>query len=505
MKELRPKQKQAIDMIRHSLAKGNKRIMVKAPTGFGKTVIAASIIDMALRKGSRVIFCVNAISLVDQTAQKFFDEGISDIGVIQGSHELTNYAKPVQVCSIQTLARRKIPDAELVIVDEAHNWFKFYAKWMNDWNAVPFIGLSATPYTKGLGKYYDDLIIPATTAELIDDGLLSRFRVYGPSSPDLSKVRTLAGDYHEGDLAGAMDKATLIADIVSTWKRLGENRPTLCYGVNRAHAKHIQQQFEESGIPCGYIDSFTELDERREISDKFHRGEIKIICNVGVLTTGIDWDVRCIILARPTKSDILFQQIIGRGLRTAEGKDDCIVLDHSDTHQRLGFVTDIDGKYLSLCDGSPKEKSAAPDKPELLPKPCPKCHFMKPPKTAICPACGFKPEKQSGIKNADGELVEIGAKEANNKYTTEQKLRFLGELKFYAMSKGYSLGWASHAYKDKFGVWPKSANTVPPIGTTELTAGFIKHRNIKQSFRAKPKQSNKEVARKALNHIKGML
>lgn len=317
MKALRPIQAQAIQALRQSLGQGNKRVIVKAPTGAGKTVIAAHIVQGALDKGKRVIFCVNAISLVDQTVERFFADGIKAIGVVQGIHEMTDYKQPVQVCSVQTLQRRMIPHADLVIIDEAHNWFKFYGKWMDDWSAVPFVGLSATPYTKGLGKYYQDMIVAATTQELIDLGWLSPFKVFAPSHPDLKGVRTTAGDYNESDLEKAMDKKPLVADIVETWMKLGQNRPTLCYGVTRVHAKHIQQEFERAGVPCGYIDSYTELDERRQIAKQFADGELKVICNVGVLTTGIDWDVRCIILARPTKSDMLFQQIVGRSLRTA--------------------------------------------------------------------------------------------------------------------------------------------------------------------------------------------
>jgi superfamily II DNA or RNA helicase len=316
MKTLRPRQEAAIAMLRESLGKGNKRIILKLPTGAGKTVIASNIIKMALAKNKRVIFCVNAISLVDQTAQRFYEDGITDIGVIQGGHELTNFRMPVQIASIQTLSRREhMPDADLVIIDEVHNFYKHYAKWMDQWNNVPFIGLSATPYTKGLGKYFEDLITPCTTSDLIDEGWLSKFKVYAPSHPDLKGVRTVAGDYHEGDLAKVMDKAPLIADVVSTWRKLGENRPTLCYAVDRAHAKHLQDCFLGSNIACGYIDAYTDILERREIAKDFKLGRLKVICNVGVLTTGIDWDVRCIILARPTKSDILFQQIVGRSLR----------------------------------------------------------------------------------------------------------------------------------------------------------------------------------------------
>jgi DNA repair protein RadD len=486
MKTLRPRQEAAIAMLRESLGKGNKRIILKLPTGAGKTVIASNIIKMALAKNKRVIFCVNAISLVDQTAQRFYEDGITDIGVIQGGHELTNFRMPVQIASIQTLSRREhMPDADLVIIDEVHNFFKHYAKWMDQWNAVPFIGLSATPYTKGLGKYFEDLITPCTTSDLIDEGWLSKFKVYAPSHPDLKGVRTVAGDYHEGDLAKVMDKAPLIADVVSTWRKLGENRPTLCYAVDRAHAKHLQDCFLGSNIPCGYIDAYTDILERREIAKDFKLGRLKVICNVGVLTTGIDWDVRCIILARPTKSDILFQQVVGRGLRTAEGKDHLIILDHSDTHLRLGFVTDIDEKYDCLDDGKPKEKSKAKEKEEPLPKECPKCHFLKPAKVFLCPSCGFKPEKQTDIVNEKGELAELTGKTANKKYTPEQKKQFYGELIWYGRYKGYKPGWAANQYRAKFGVWPNAHKDARISQPTDLSLGFIKHINIKNAHRAR--------------------
>ncbi len=324
MKALRPHQTLALSMLRSSLAGGRRRPMLQAPTGFGKTLLSAAITDGARRKGKRVLFVVPALSLINQTVEAFAAEGILEVGVIQGNHELTDWSMPVQVASVQTLERRRMPECDIAIVDEAHRWFKFYERWFAE-AQYPIIGLSATPWAKGLGKHYDDLLIAATTQELIDAGYLSRFKVYAPSHPDLSDVRTVAGDYHEGDLGKAMDKIPLVADIVSTWKRLGENRSTLCFAVNRAHARNLQAQFEGAGIPTAYVDAYTTVEEREAIAEQFHEGEVRIICNVGTLTTGIDYDVRCIILARPTKSEMLYTQIIGRGLRTAEGKDDCLL------------------------------------------------------------------------------------------------------------------------------------------------------------------------------------
>lgn len=482
---LREHQTQAMALLRQSLGAGHKRPIVQAPTGFGKTIMAAAIVEGARAKGNRVMFCVPSLSLIDQTVQAFWREGIRDVGVIQADHPMTDYRKPVQVCSVQTIQRRKhLPHADVVVIDEAHNWFKFYEKWFESWNAIPFIGLTATPWTKGLGKHFDDLIIAATTDDLIGRGFLSPFRVYAPSHPDLSGVRTIAGDYAEDDLAKVMDQIPLIADVVDTWKRLGQDRPTLCFAVNRAHAKHLQRRFEQSGIPAGYIDAYTNAQDREEVRKQFARGEIKVVCNVGCLTTGVDWDVRCIILARPTKSEILFTQIIGRGLRTAEGKDFCLILDHSDTHLRLGFVTDI--CHETLDDG--KHKESTEKRKELLPKECPECAYLKPPKVSTCPQCGFKPERQPGVHEADGELQELqqGTKtqQKNNRTTSnEDKAAFYGGLLHYAQSKGYKQGWAANQYRENFGVWPNAYRHVQPCEPNESVKGWIRHQNIKWAKR----------------------
>src|SRR5258705_6809670 len=120
-----------------------------------------------------------------------------------------------------------MPPADMVILDEMHKWFDVYEEWLaGPWKHIPVIGLSATPWTRGLGKHFGKLIVGATAAQLIDAGYLSKFRVFAPASPDLTGVRTVAGDYHEGDLADAVNKTALVADVVDTWLDRGEGRPT---------------------------------------------------------------------------------------------------------------------------------------------------------------------------------------------------------------------------------------------------------------------------------------
>lgn len=491
--ELRDYQSDTIYKIRVSLSTGHSRPCVQAPTGAGKTVIAADIIRSARAKGNRVMFVVPMLSLIDQTVERFVENGINEIGVMQGQHEMTDPRQPVQVCSMQTLMRRELPDVDLVIVDEAHVQFKFLHQWLawEHWKKVPFIGLTATPWARGMGKVWDDLIVATTTAELIDKGVLSPFKVFAPAHPDLTGVKTIRGDYDEKQLAEAMDKGALVADIVSTWMERGENRPTICFAVNRVHAKHIQAQFEAANVPCGYMDAFTPMEERTRIIRDFARGDLKIICNVGVLTTGFDADVRAIILARPTKSEILYTQMIGRGLRKAEGKDYCLILDHSDTTIRLGFVTDI--HYEELDDGKPKKKGPVESK-EKLPKECPKCSFLRPPKVRTCPSCGFEAVPVSKVESLNGELYELdGKKKIKIKdWTMEMKQQFFSELILHANLRGYKKGWAAHAYRSRIGAWPANQlHERPADRISEATESWIKHRNIAQ---AKMREKRNAVA-----------
>jgi superfamily II DNA or RNA helicase len=484
---LRPHQVNLIENIWTALGEGERRIVAQAATGFGKTIAAAAITANVLEQRKRVLFAVPAISLIDQTVEKFWAAGITDIGVIQSDHPMTDYSKLVQIASVQTLQRRyqagdgvsrSGPAADLVIIDEVHRRHKFYDEWLSSTAMadVPVIGLSATPWTRGLRKHFDKLIIGATTKELIDSGYLSKFRVFAPASPDLSNVRTVAGDYREDDLGRAMNKDGLVADVVDTWIERAENQPTLCFAVDRAHAKHLQAKFQAAGITAGYVDAYTDRTERKRIEAVFHRGEIKVVCNVGCLTTGIDWDVRCIILARPTKSQMLFVQMIGRGLRTADGKDDCLILDHSDNHIRLGFVTDI--HHDELDDGKSRPK-AEPKAIEALPKKCPSCTFLKPPKLLVCPSCGFKPEPKCTIVNREGELVELTDRATVNAVAqAKDKIRFYQELRGYAATRGYKCGWTAHKFKEKHGHWPRGLDHLAPLEPSPTTLSWIRSRNI---------------------------
>lgn len=335
------------------------------------------------------------------------------------------------------------------------------------------VGLSATPWSRGLGHIYDDLLVPVTMRELIEDGYLSPFRVFAAAHPDLGEVPVQRGDYVEGKLSGVMQDGALVADIVTTWKRLGDGRPTLAFCVDRAHAKKVQARFEEAGIGWGYIDAYTERAERNRIRAQLEAGEISGVANVGCLIKGVDWAIGCIILARPTKSDIRFVQMVGRGLRVNEGIPDCIVLDHADNTLRLGFPTDI--HHPALCTLQKGERKAQ-DAKVPLPKECPACTFLKPAKVHECPSCGFKPERRSKIEEEAGELVELTPGKV--KASRAEKQSWHAQLVTLAREYNRSPGWIGHTYRKKFRVWPNGLNKNLSEEPSQEVRSFVKYCDI---------------------------
>jgi superfamily II DNA or RNA helicase len=341
----------------------------------------------------------------------------------------------------------------------------------DEWAEKPFIGLSATPWSRGLGNHYDELLAPVRMQELIDDGYLAPFRVFAPAHPDLAGIATRGGDYAEGPLSERMQEPELVADIVTTWCRLAEGRPTIVFCVDRAHAKKVQAKFEAAGIRAGYIDAFTESHDRAAIHRQFDAGEIPVVCNVACLTTGVDWAVGCIVLARPTKSEMLYVQMVGRGLRVNDGLDDCLILDHADNALRLGLVTDI--HHDQLCTLAKGERAERPQSAPL-PKECPACTFVKPPKVHECPACGFKPERKSDIEEADGVLVEI-IKGGKKQFTMAEKQAWHDQLNAIAKERGYNSGWVARTYQKKFGVWPRSILTHTTANPSKEVRDYVKY------------------------------
>lgn len=450
-KTLRPHQQDAIDRLWARARAGDKRIVLQAPTGFGKTLTAAKIIERALAKGNRVLFTVPRLTLIAQAVSDFENEGISHIGVIQSDHPRTDSSAPVQVASVQTLIRRTamVKQPELVIIDECHEDFAGLTKIMDSWSSL-FIGLSATPWRQGMGLQWQTLVQSASISWLIDNGFLSKFTVYAPDVPDLSDVAVRGGEYVESALEKVMGEAKLLGNVVETWLAKGENRPTLVFGVNRAHARKIQLQFEAKGISAAYVDCETDPIERVSIGRKFKAGEYKVACSVRTLTTGIDWPVSCIVDAAPTKSEMLHVQKWGRGLRVNPGTEDCLFLDHAGNALRIGLVTDIN--HDELCQ-TPKGQKLRPGPKVKLPKPCAACQVLFVGK--VCPACGVERKPPSGyIETADGELVPVTAAMPKAP-TRQQKQRFWSMALWLDLERQKGGKLAKGLFKGRFGEWPR--------------------------------------------------
>jgi superfamily II DNA or RNA helicase len=478
LRPLRPHQARALEELRASLASGKRRPMLQAPTGFGKTLVASHIIRRALDKKKRVAFVVPSINLIEQTIKAFDAEGIRCIGVMQGIHPRSDPEQPVQICSVQTLTRRKRLDVDLVLVDEAHGLYRDILRWMQDCPNLLFLGMSATPWSRGLGKYYDDLIVAATSADLIRDGFLSPFTVYAPSNPDLSSVSTVAGDFKEDELSEAMDRSWITGNIITEWMKRGEDRQTLAFCVDRKHAHHVHERFVEIGVASEYMDGETSREDREPIFERFRSGSTRVICNVGVLVAGVDLpEVACLIDARPTQSRMRYVQVIGRGLRIAEGKDKLLVLDHAGNALRLGLVTDIHQNHLD--DGKEvASRRKAREQSEPRPKLCEACKCVLPILAKACPACGEPVRVLSKVLELQGDLVELGARRSGKREIPDwERRRFYAELLGLAEERGYACGWGAHKFKERFDHWPNGFDRVA-MSPSVATRNWVKSRQI---------------------------
>lgn len=339
---LRPYQLQAVAKARALMADGKHSICLVAPTGAGKTVVAAHVIHSALSKSKRVLFLAHRRELIDQCAAKLRDLGIWNYNVVLSGHpQSRNPDAPMQIASIQTLIRREYPPADLVIIDESHHACSVsYQTLLKNYPDAYVLGLTATPERldgKGLDGIFHDLLEVATVPDLIDSGFLVSPTCLGPSQEMAAKLKaTLAtvkvrcGDYAEGQLGEAMDNATLVGDIVSHWQEWAPGQRTIVFAASILHSQHIIQQFQAAGVASAHLDGGMATPERERILSAWRRGEYQVISNVQVLTEGFDFpELSCCILARPTKSVALYLQMVGRVLRVAPGKSGALILDHA--------------------------------------------------------------------------------------------------------------------------------------------------------------------------------
>jgi superfamily II DNA or RNA helicase len=454
--QLRPYQEKLITDTRAAYGNGAHKVMLSAATGAGKTVMALDIVKSALNRGKKVAFVVDKLALLDQSAKVFYQNGF-DFGIIQGQNQLTNFTKQFQICSAQTLIKRNVvEDFDFIIIDEAHVTYKGIAEKMKgESSEQKYLGLTATPFTRGLGKIWQKLIWSeeTRTAALIDTGFLSKYVAYGPTTPDLSKVRIRNGEYVRGDLAKAMTKQ-LYGDIFEHWQRLAGDRRTVAAAVDVDNAELMAQEFLSHGIKASVIHCYLPKSnngrpgEAELRIEAFRKGDIQVLCSVDMISRGFDMPAAdCLIAARPTRSLNYHIQMMGRVLRWMEGKEYAIILDHAGNIERLGFPDDEFDMYLSTNEKGTQADHIKKERKEVR---CPKCSNLK--KSRECPKCGFVPERKTEV---DIDRTEKLKQIERDKKTAKQKLNHYKRLLACAAVMGYAKGWAAHKYKEKYNVWPR--------------------------------------------------
>lgn len=471
---LREYQARAIEALRQNIRAGIKNQILSASTGAGKTVCAAYLLHECNEKYKRAVFVADRIPLIDQTSRTLDEYGIPH-GVIQADHWRRRGYERIQVASAQTLQRRQWPDADLIIVDEAHTLSRTVIDRIKSRDTIT-IGLTATPFTKGLGKFYDAAVSVTTTNQLINDKFLVPFRVFAASEPDMSGAKVTAGEWTDNE--AAKRSMPIVGDCVTEYLKHGQGRKFIAFGCTIAHCQELQRQFMAAGVVCELYVHGTPDAARRDMVEEFRKPDsyIRGLISVAALAKGFDVpDVGVIIMARPLRSSLAEHiQILGRGLRIHPGKEECLVLDHSGNCQRFWpqMQAFFEEGAQELDDGKPKPKTKAKHNVQDEALKCPKCACVHA-RAKHCPACGHVYQSRSHIEHQVGELVEFQGAVTSR----DEKQRFYSELLGIAEQRGYKPGWAYHKYYEKFRV---NANGLKqePIAPSPSTLSWVRSRNI---------------------------
>ena len=394
--------------LRNGYTAGHKRQILMAPTGAGKTYLGLRICDEALQRDKRVMFVCDRKTLINQTSATADAYGMPAHGVIQAGHPRMATFRKFQIASAQTLAARGIDDTfDVIIIDEAHTLYDATTQLVLNTKAA-VVGLSATPFTKGLGAIYTRVVNAATMDELVKLGVLTPMRVLSCVRPDMTGAKTTGGEWTAKE-AGARGME-LIGDVVGEWIKHADNRKTICFGPTVAHCESLREKFEAAGVGCALFTGETDDNERKAILADYRNADsrIRVLVSVEALAKGFDVpDVSCVIDCRPLRKSLsTFVQMVGRGLRQAPGKTDCLLLDHSGNIQR--FADDFSDLYfngLSELDAGEKLDREVRKDEEHEAKSCPSCGFS--PCGKRCVRCGFEAKRVSMHDHFDGEAQEL--------------------------------------------------------------------------------------------------
>lgn len=404
--ELRDYQARGRAGIFRAFSGGARRVLVVSPTGSGKTTIFTYVADELDQVGKRTLILVHRRELAFQACNRLREFGVG-FGLVMAGEPETPYRR-VQVASVPTLARRiaagaRVPEADLVVPDEAHlSTAESWARCLDAYPRARVVGFTATPWRlsgKPLAGLYDDVVVVAHPAELREQGHLCPYVGFSYKAPDLTGVKVLGGDYNEGQVAEKMRASVIVDNVIEMWLARARELSTVVFAVTVDHSRQLVERFKAAGVRAEHLDGETPLLMRKAILARVERGETQVLCNVGVAVEGIDIPrLKCCVLARPTKSVARAIQMMGRVRRPWEGVT-ARIHDHA-------FVITQHGEPDTERDYT---LAAKPEAPKSL-KTCRECFCIySGPK---CPECGAEREpfpagerKLRTVK--DGEIVEL--------------------------------------------------------------------------------------------------
>lgn len=454
---LRAYQGEAVAEVRAAFSARRRRVLFVLPTGGGKTVVFTYVASSAAARGRRVAIVVHRRELVKQATRALAAVGVAH-GVIAAGEPET--ADPVQVASVDTLARRldRVGAFDLVVVDEAHH--AVAGTWERVLAAFPgafVLGVTATPERldgRGLAAAFDVMIEGPSVADLTAAGWLVPATVYAPPARvDLSAVGRRAGDYAVEELAEAMSDAVLVGNAVDHYRRLGGGAPAVAFCVNVAHSRLVAARFTAAGFRAAHVDGDTPEAERDRLIGALATGELQVLANCGLIAEGVDVPaIGAAILLRPTRSLGLYLQMVGRALRPAPGKARALVFDHASNTWTHGLPAAP--RSWGLEDRPPRGRQRA-KAPGEAHRDCPDCGAVHAPATPTCAACGaeLKPGPAE-IAEIEAELVEVQRQEqgrladqvAGMSYARALRWAASDEsrLRLVAQVRGYRRGWVAH-------------------------------------------------------------
>ena len=356
---------------------------------------------------------------------------------------------------------------------------------------VKVIGLTATPFTKGLGNVYEGVVSSITTKELVDQKMLVPLRVFIAKEIDMSGAKKVAGEWSQEETSKRGMQIT--GDVVAEWVKMthevfGRPRKTIvfCSGVD--HGADLARKFAEAGFNFISLSYRDDDDFKKEIIEEFSKPDTEIhgLIATDILTKGFDApDIMIGVSARPfSKSLSSHIQQMGRVMRSnqddPEGKTFALWLDHSGNYLR--FREEWEEIYehgvTELDDGKEKPKKEPTEKEKKEAK-CPVCEAYMPRYMDTCAHCGYVREKKSLVQDVPGEMTELQT------MSRENKQAWWSQIQWYVENTGKSPGWAAHTFKEKFGVWPRNLSDRSEIPSDDV-AKFIEKK--KRAFIRKMKR-----------------